>query len=186
MHRQKWLIVALIVTVFAGCVQKEGGPVREDTEPSPMSSPEIHGSMSATVNHEKWIAGGSPSETLDDVSAMIDPKNGEVTICGERLTHHAVESDASEEIQITLKSIEPGHYTLAPDFDHDQTAIYLKGSDSSQVYFIHEHQTGDVILTRVDTPTHRLFGTFHFECKNAKGKSVKVEDGTFDNVKCDQ
>ena len=184
MHKQKWLIIAAIVMAFAGCVQKEGGPMREDTQPSALNSPEIHGSMSATVNNEKWVAGGSPSETLDNVIATIDDaRNGELTISGERLTHHAVEPDRIEEIQITLKSMEPGHYILSPDFNYYQTATYSKGSDSSQVYFIQEHQTGDVTLIRVDTSAHRLFGTFHFECRSAKGKDVKVEDGTFDNVK---
>ena len=177
------VLVILAFTGMYGCVQKEGGPVRETTAPSTVTQAAVHGSMLATINGEKWVAEGSPSEDLENVIATIDPRTGTLTITGHHYIHHAMERDAQEEIEITCKNIEPGNYTLFPDFDHYQTAVYSKRVDSSQVYFIHEHQGGELILSRVDTAEHRLFGTFHFNCRSTKGKDVQIEEGSFDNVK---
>jgi hypothetical protein len=139
--------------------------------------------MTATVDGKQWAASGSPSETMDDVTGALDPTTGLLTICGHRVTHHAVASDASEEIEITLKGFEPGDYALAPDFNNVQTATYCKGTDSLQLCFIHEHQSGAATITRVDTAVHRIFGTFRFDARNGKGKDVKIENGSFENVK---
>jgi hypothetical protein len=173
--------------VLGGCGQKESGPVREQGGPSAEASVQVHGSMTALVNGKPWTAQGSPSEKqLDNVTASIDTRNGEMTIHGISDTYHSIESNRIEEINITLKSIQPGTYTLSPDFDHDQTATYTKGQDSSTVYFIHEHQSGTLTLTRIDTAVHRIFGTFRFDCANAKGEAVKIENGSFDNVKYEE
>jgi hypothetical protein len=180
---RKIIVPAIFAIIgLSGCGQKESGPVREQTGPS-AETVQVHGSMTAVVNGKPWTAQGSPSEKqLDNVTASIDSRNGEVTIHGISDTYHSIESNRIEEINITLKSMQPGTYTLSPDFDHDQTATYTKGQDSSKVYFIHEHQSGTLTLTRVDTAVHRLFGTFRFDCANAKGQAVKIENGSFDNV----
>jgi hypothetical protein len=173
----------LLMFVLAGCANKEGGPVRESSQPSAATSV-VHGSMSATVDGEKWVAEGTPSEkSLENVEALVDPHKGYLTITGHQYHQNAVASDADDQIQVTVKTLAPGTYELAPDFNNVQTGIYSKGSDTSKVYFIHEGQSGQVILDRVDTGVHRLFGTFHFTARNSKGEDIHIENGSFDNVK---
>ena len=187
----KYFVLAIaFAAILSGCVQREGGPIRESAQPAAAASvaetTEVHGSMYATVKGQKWSASGSPSEkSLENVVAMIDPKTGELTIAGDRVTHHAVAKDAIDRIEITLKDAQPGDYELMPGFDHKQTAMYCKGADSTaQVFFIQGGQSGKVSLTRFDTAERRIFGTFQFECRSSNGKTMKIEDGAFDNVKC--
>jgi len=140
--------------------------------------------MTANIDGQPWAASGTPSErTMDDVTGELDPQTGVFTIRGHRLTHHAVEHDIMEDIEITLKGMEPGDYILSPDFNNVQTATYCKGNDSLQLCFIHEHQSGAATITRVDTEVHRIFGTFQFEARNGKGHDVKIDSGSFENVK---
>jgi hypothetical protein len=177
-------LMMLLTTLVVGCGPRETSPVRD--EPTTMEVPTIHGAMSATINGNDWSAGGTPVDTkLDDVTAMRDPNTGMVTIDGRRYQYHAFKATDMEEISITLKQLEPGVYQLAPDFNHFQTATYSRGLQDPTVYFIHEAQTGEARITRIDTAAHRVFGEFRFECRNAKGDLVRIEDGTFDNVKYD-
>ena len=179
--RVLFLLMSL-TTLLVSCGPRDTSPVRE--EPTAMETPVIHGAMSATINGNDWIAGGTPPETkLDDVTAMVDPNTQMVTIDGRRYLYHAFKATDMDEISITLKQLEPGVYQLAPDFNHFQTATYTHGLDNPLVYFIQEKQTGEARITRIDTAAHRVFGEFHFECRNKKGDLVRVEDGTFDNVK---
>jgi hypothetical protein len=148
-----------------------------------MEVPVIRGAMSATINGNDWVAGGTPPDTkLEDVTAMVDPNTGMVTIDGRRYQYHALKATDMEEISITLKQLEPGAFELAPDFNHFQTATFSKGLANPLVYFIHEKQNGEARITRIDTANHRVFGEFRFECRNAKGDLIRVEEGTFDNV----
>lgn len=175
-------ILLSFAAVLASCGPSETSPVRQ--EPIAIESPIIHGAMTATINGNDWAAGGTPAETkLDDVTAMVDPNTEMVTIDGRRYKYHAFKATDMDEISITLKQLEPGEYELAPDFNNFQTATYSRGMENPLVYFIQEKQSGTVRLTRVDTAAHRLFGEFRFECRNAKGDLVRVEDGTFDNVR---
>lgn len=154
--------------------------------PAPPQSSEsvaVPGSMTATVNSDEWIAGGSPPETkIEDVAASVDPNTGMITISGRRYVYHSLKADYMEEIAITLKQLQEGEYKLAPDFNNFQTATYTKGLDNPVTYFIQATQGGIAKITRIDTAEHRVFGSFEFSCKNAKGQVVDVTGGTFDNV----
>ena len=178
----KLLLIAALGFLVISCAQKEGGPTTDRSLPAATTTTVVHGSMTASVNGEQWTASGTPSEkSLDNVVGMLDPK-GLLTITGHAYQNHAVAADADDAIEIAVKTIAPGTYSLGPDFDHLQTATYTKGTDTSEVYFIHAGQSGEVTITRVDTAVHRIFGTFHFDARNTKGKDIHVTNGAFDNV----
>jgi len=181
---KKRLIAIGFILLLSSCAQKEGAPVQGGAQPGATVSSTVHGSMNATIDGNKWSAEGTPSEqSLENVTATIDSRTGYLTITGHRDVQHAVTADVTDAIQLTIKDIAPGNYALAPDFNNVQTGTYLRGTDTSEVYFIQEGQTGQVTVTRVDTAVSRIFGTFRFEARNAKGKSIKIEEGAFDNVK---
>ena len=180
----KLLIALCFAFLLSSCAQKEGGPTTDRNQPAATIAEQVHGSMTATVDGEHWVASGTPSEkSLDNVVGMLDPNGSLLTITGHQYQNHPIAADADDAIEIAIKTIAPGTYKLGPDFDHLQTATYSKGTDTSEVYFIHEGQSGEVTITRVDTAVRRVYGSFHFDARNTKGKDIHVTDGTFDNVK---
>ncbi|MGI0135385.1 MAG: DUF6252 family protein [Candidatus Micrarchaeaceae archaeon] len=134
----------------------------------------IGGNLSATINGIAWQAAPISSKDHDDAIATIDSKTGLVTIRG---TSNPSAGEL-QQIEITLKSAQVGTYTLSPLFAHLQTAQYNIGNDTSQVYFIHEKQSGQAVISQSDG--HRLKGTFSFVARNSQGKDIHISNGTFD------
>src|SRR4051794_5886353 len=102
----KRLIAIVFILLLSSCAQKEGGPIQGGAQPGSTAYSTVHGSMNATINGDKWTAGGTPSEqSLENVTATIDSRTGYLTITGHRDVQHAVTADANDAIQMTIKDI---------------------------------------------------------------------------------
>ncbi|GEM_PF-2616667 len=176
MARIRLPFFAFILLLFiSACATKESAPTKETAESSPAAAPTVgHGTVSATIDGTAWQSAPASSKDDDAAIASIDPKTGFITIRGT----NASAASEPQVIEITLKSSQPGNYTLAPDFDHVQTATYSIGSDTSQLYFIHEKQSGQAVISQSDG--HRVTGTFSFDARNTQGKDIRISNGTFD------
>ncbi len=166
-------IFCILLFLF-GCASKEDVASKETAESSPAAtSTATQGMLSATINGAAWQAMPVSSKDNDAAIASVDPKSRLVTIRGTRSS-----GTQPETIEITVKSLQPGTYALMPDFDHLQTATYSIGADTAQIYFIHEKQSGEVIISQSDG--ERIAGTFSFDARNTQGKDIRVSNGTFD------
>ena len=146
------------------------------------SAPATQGSLSATIDGTVWHATPAWSKDNDAAMARVDA-NGLVTIRGTRTSQTAVSSSQTqtvEVLEIILKSSQPGTYSLEPSFANLQTATFSIGMDTMQRYFIHEKQSGQVVISQSDGK--HLSGTFSFDASNTQGKPVRVTNGTFDVV----
>ncbi len=167
-----WIICALLI--LFGCASKEDAPMKATAESAPeATTAATSGVLSATIGGTAWQATPVSSEDNDDAIASVDAKSGLVTIRGTRNS-----GSGPELVEITLESSHPGTYKLFPEFGHLQTAIYSIGTDTSQVYFIQEKQSGEAMISQSDG--RRLSGTFSFDARNTQGKDIRVSNGKFD------
>jgi hypothetical protein len=169
--RFQYLIFCAVI-IICGCAAKDDAPMKPTAESAPEATA-MRGTLSARLDGMTWQATPVSAKDNDDAIASVDRKSGLVTIRGTRTS-----SDGPETIEITLKSLQSGTYTLWPEFAHLQTALYSIGSDTSQVYFIQEKQSGQAIISQSDG--HRLTGTFSFDARNTQGKDIHVSNGSFD------
>ena len=163
-------LLILFGCALCACATKED--VKTPAESVPVANAPAPGVLSATIDGRAWQATPVANKDNDNAIASLDPKSELVTIRG---TSNS--GSQPETIEITLKSPQSGTYQLLPDFGHLQTAIYSIGSDTSQVYFIHEKQAGEAVISESDG--NRLAGTFSFDAANALARNVHITNGTF-------
>src|SRR5689334_15665012 len=113
MARVKTWLIFCTIFFLCSCAAKEDAPMKPAAESAPVTAPVVHGSIAATIDGTAWQTNSAAPKDMDEAIATLDPKTGLVTIRG---TSSA--SDSVKVLEITLKSMQPGTYTLGPDFDH--------------------------------------------------------------------
>jgi hypothetical protein len=180
MKQARYVFICLTFLISA-CATKENAPMKPTAEAPAGATSEAaaKSTLSATIDGAAWQA--TPAWKNDQNAASATADQGIITIRG--TSQGAVAGGGSQPVEvmeITLKSSQPGTYPLRPAFEHLQTATFSIGTDSLQRYFIHEKQSGQLVISQSDG--QHVSGTFSFDASNTQGKEVHVTNGAFDVV----
>ena len=168
-------VYALVVTsLFWGC---DKGP-----DLTPMTQ-EGKNTFSCKVNGKVWIPDGT-----GDWFGLAKPINGGFVGYGSSTPptiYMRTYSKDKTELYIFLKTIETGNHELNQttleidkDFSPENYGWY-QGPDGIS-FMTNQTHIGRVTITRADTISGVISGTFEFEARNSLGQTVKITDGRFD------
>jgi hypothetical protein len=139
--------------------------------------------FSCKVNGKVWIPDGT-----GDWFGVANPINGGFAGYGSlnppTIYLRTYKQDKTE-LLIFLKTIEVGihelnqdTYRIDRDFFPENYAWYQGAVGVS--FITNRNQTGRVVVTKADTTSGIISGTFEFEGGNSLGQKVKITDGRFD------
>ncbi|PWJ59662.1 hypothetical protein CLV98_102496 [Dyadobacter jejuensis] len=170
LYASTWILLLL----FWAC---EKGPQLTPT------TQEGKNTFSCKVNGKVWIPDGT-----GDWFGLAKTINGGFAGYGSHnppTIHLLVYKQDKTELDIFLKTIEVGihelnrdTYTIVRDFFPENYGWY-KGADGTS-FMTNRNHTGRVVITKADTLSGVISGTFEFEGGNSLGKKVKITDGRFD------
>src|ERR1041384_554900 len=142
---QARLFILGFAIFICSCAEKETPAMKPTAESETASTASTPGTLTASIDGQPWQASPAWNKDNDAAMARVDPQ-GLVTIRGMRTNKDASGTQPVEVIEITLKSSQPGTYTLEPSFANLQTATFSIGNDTTQRYFIHEKQSGQAVI----------------------------------------
>lgn len=162
-----------VLLLFWGC---DKGP---DLTPT---TQEGKNTFSCKVNGKVWIPDGT-----GDWFGVTNPINGGFTInnADKRTIYLRTYKQDKTELYIFLKTIAVGTHELNQDtyrIDRDffpENYGWYRGADGVS-FITNRNQTGRVIVTKADTLSGVISGTFEFEGGNSLGQKVKITEGRFD------
>lgn len=139
--------------------------------------------FSCKVNGKVWIP-----ERPNDWFGLANAINGGFAGYGSHnppTIYLIAYSSEKTELHIFLKTIEVGVHELNQDtyrIDRDffpENYGWYQGADGIS-FITNQYHTGRVVITKADTLSGIISGTFEFEGGNSLGKKVKITDGRFD------
>jgi hypothetical protein len=138
--------------------------------------------FSCKVNGKLWIPDGT-----GDWFGVAKAINGGFTInnADERTIYLRTYKQDKTEVYIFLKTVTVGAHELNHDtyrIDRDffpENYGWYKAADG-RGFMTNPNQRGRVVITKADTISGVISGTFEFEGGNSHGLSVKITDGRFD------
>ena len=94
-------------------------------------------------------------------------------------------SQDGQDVEFFLNSWKTGKYSLSTDTQSSPGALYPKDygyyqSANGTTYLTSSRYTGTVTISKADTATGIVAGTFEFTVGDTKGQTVKITDGRFD------
>ena len=136
------------------------------------------------VNGKKWIPTGGAGlfSRIEPVyGGLYDiPLNPRVIAIKVRAN-----SPGREGMDIFVRASKVGEYifnksTLSINNDSKAENYAAYGDTEGRVYYTNPQATGKVIITKADTITGNVAGTFYFTARNPKGETIEVTKGRFD------
>ncbi|WP_159471599.1 DUF6252 family protein [Dyadobacter sp. 3J3] len=139
--------------------------------------------FSCKVNGEVWIPDGS-----SDWFGLDKAINGGFAGYGSNnppTIYLRTYSTNKIGLHIFLKTIEVGIHELNQDtytidrYRFPENYGWYQAADGKS-FITNQNQTGRVVITKADTKSGVISGTFEFEGGNSLGQKVKITDGRFD------
>lgn len=167
------LVMLLIAWLLFCCEQKDF---------LPNATEEGRNVFGCKINGKPWVPYGETG------FQAIKPITGGFNLLGEnpgvRRIWIRTRSKDKQEIQLHIKDVRIGEYILNEDTQILPIALFAINygmyQTGNSTYTTSSKYTGKVNITKADTVTGVLAGTFEFTVGNSNGTTFKITDGRFD------
>ena len=174
MKTAKTFLLLLLGTLLFGCGEKLPKPTQKGAN-----------TFGCKINGKKWVPDGRKAlfSSAQPISGGFHTiSSNPIYIVGIYLR---TLSEDGQEVKIFLNNWKTGNYTLSEDTQPKPGALYPKDygyyqSANGTTYLTSSRYTGSVTISKADTATGIVAGTFEFTIGDTKGQTVKITDGRFD------
>ncbi len=155
---------------------------KEDKDPLPKPTQEGKNTFGCKINGEPWVPDGGTG------FQAIKPITGGFNVIGEnpgvrRIWIRTLSKD-KQRIHLHIEDVRLGEHLLNNDTQILPIALFAKNYGMYQVgsstFTTSSRHTGKITITKADTITGVLAGTFEFTVGNSSGTTYEITEGRFD------
>lgn len=167
------LFSALLMLLACGCGDKLPKPTQTGKN-----------TFGCKINGERWVPDGSGGfQPVKPITGGFNLLAGNPPI--RRIWIQTLSEDG-QSIDLQLNTTQVGVYLLNENTQIRPYALFSKNygmyRKDNSIYTTSSKYTGKITITKSDTITGLLSGTFEFTVGNSTGKTYEITDGRFDMV----